>query len=228
MFNRWEFTKWMHSAVLMLLLVVSGSAFAEVGVASSAAKESASESEVGGVAQTPHQLVESVTNQLLQTIETHRDTFDDDPEQFFSALDTLLRDVVDFDWIAYKVMGSYGKKATAEQRSRFANAFRCELIETYGRGLVAYGEQNIVVLPPKEDINGQRKVKVVQEIHGSDGVFPLVYSMGLTKEGKWKVTNVVINGINLGKTFRNQFVQRAKKFGGDIDQVISNWSSSAG
>jgi phospholipid transport system substrate-binding protein len=173
-------------------------------------------------------LVESVTVQLLETIEVHRNTFGDDPEEFFTALDGLLQDVIDFEWIAYKVMGSYGKKATPDQRSRFARTFRCELIETYGRGLVAYGEQNIVVIPPKEDINGQRKVKVVQEIHGSDGVFPLVYSMGLTREGKWKVTNGVINGINLGKTFRNQFVQRAKKYGGDIDEVINNWSSSAG
>lgn len=218
MFCRWELSKWVNSTMLLLLLAVSGSAFS----ATEAATE-AGEDEV-----TPHKLVESVTSQLLQTIESHRDTFEDDPEEFFAALDGLLGDVVDFDWIAYKVMGSYGKKATPEQRSRFASAFRCELIETYGRGLVAYGEQNIVVLPPTEDLNGQRKVKVVQEIHGSDGVFPLVYSMGLTREGKWKVTNVVINGINLGKTFRNQFVQRAKKFGGDIDQVISNWSSSAG
>jgi len=173
-------------------------------------------------------LVESVTGQLLEAIDVHRNTFEDDPEEFFTALDSLLQDVIDFEWIAYKVMGSYGKKASPEQRSRFSHTFRCELIETYGRGLVAYGEQNIVVIPPKEDINGQRKVKVVQEIHGSDGVFPLVYSMGLTREGKWKVTNVVINGINLGKTFRNQFVQRAKKYGGDIDEVINNWSSSAG
>lgn len=207
------FYRWVHSITLMLLLALSGSVFAV---------------ETSEKAQTPHQLVESVTNQLLQTIEIHRDTFEDDPEGFFAALDGLLKDVIDFDWIAYKVMGSYGKKATPEQRSRFANTFRCELIETYGRGLVAYGEQNIVVVPPTEDINGQRKVKVVQEIHGSDGVFPLVYSMGLTKEGNWKVTNVVINGINLGKTFRNQFIQRAQRFGGDIDQVISNWSSSAG
>ena len=210
------FFKWVCSTVAMMLLTLAGSVFAEGDAGSEVA---------GG---TPHQLVESVTVQLLETIEVHRNTFGDDPEEFFTALDGLLQDVIDFEWIAYKVMGSYGKKATPDQRSRFARTFRCELIETYGRGLVAYGEQNIVVVPPKEDINGQRKVKVVQEIHGSDGVFPLVYSMGLTREGKWKVTNVVINGINLGKTFRNQFVQRAKKYGGNIDEVINNWSSSAG
>ena len=173
------FFKWVCSTVVMILLTLAGSVFAEGDAGSEAS---------GG---TPHQLVESVTVQLLEIIEVHRNTFGDDPEEFFSALDGLLQDVIDFEWIAYKVMGSYGKKATPDQRSRFARTFRCELIETYGRGLVAYGEQNIVVIPAKEDINGQRKVKVVQEIYGSDGVFPLVYSMGLTREGKWKVTNAV-------------------------------------
>jgi phospholipid transport system substrate-binding protein len=212
------FSVWIHSTITTFLLVLS------TVCALGAIADDASETQP----QTPHQLVEVVTNDLLEAISVHRDTFDENPEEFFTALDDLLKDVVDFEWIAYKVMGSYGKRATPEQRALFARAFRCELIETYGRGLVAYGEQSIVVLPPDEDINGLRKVTVVQEIRGSDGVFPLVYSMGLNREGMWKVTNVVINGINLGKTFRNQFVQSAQKFGGDINQVINNWSSSAG
>jgi len=204
--------KWVYSTIMALFLVVSGSVQAEDSVASSL---------------TPHQLVESVTGQLIDTIADHRETFDERPEDFFLALDTLLGEVIDFNWIAYKVMGSYGKQATPEQRERFASTFRCELIETYGRGLVAYGEQSIVVLPPENDIDGLRKVTVSQEIRGDDGVFPLFYSMGMNRDGKWKVTNVVINGINLGKTFRNQFLQRAQKYDGNIDQIIENWSTSS-
>ncbi len=204
--------KWVHSTILALLFVVAGSVWAESNVVSE---------------QTPHQLVESVTSQLIETIAVHRESFDENPEDFFLALDNLLGDVIDFNWIAYKVMGSYGKQATPDQRARFANTFRCELIETYGRGLVAYGEQSIVVLPPAEDLNGLRKVTVAQEIRGDDGIFPLFYSMGMNRDGKWKVTNVVINGINLGKTFRNQFQQRAQKYGGNIDQIIENWSSNS-
>jgi phospholipid transport system substrate-binding protein len=59
-------------------------------------------------------------------------------------------------------------------------------------------------------------------------VGPLVYSMSFTRDGSWRVTNLVINGINLGKIFRNQFTQRARKFEGNIDKVIDNWSSSTG
>ena len=204
--------KWIHSTIMALFLVATSSAWA---------------ADIQVAEQTPHQLVATVTDLLLGDIADHRDTFDENPESFFEALDGLLADVVDFNWIALKVMGSYGKQATPEQRTRFASAFRCELIETYGRGLMAYGEQDIVVLPPVDDINGLRKVTVVQEIRGNDGVFPLTYSMGMNRDYQWKVTNVVINGINLGKTFRNQFLQRAQKFDGNIDQIIADWSSKS-
>ena len=48
--------------------------------------------------------------------------------------------------------------------------------------------------------------------------------MGL-KNGQWKVINVIINGINLGKTFRGQFTQSSLKNDGDIDKVIASWDS---
>jgi phospholipid transport system substrate-binding protein len=36
---------------------------------------------------------------------------------------------------------------------------------------------------------------------------------------------VIVNGLNLGSTFRTQFEQSAQQYGGDLDQVIANWSS---
>ena len=177
-------------------------------------------------AKTPHEVVEQVTQELLKTISIHRNSFSEDPEAFFDALDVLLKDVIDFDWIAYRVMGKYAKKSNLEQKNRFAYTFRRELIETYGRGLLSYGEQSIVVIPSEKDTKGLKSTRVVQEIRGPDGVFPLIYSMSLTRSGYWKVTNLVINGINLGKIFRNQFSQRARKLGGDIDKIIDTWSSS--
>lgn len=205
-----------QTIVMFLFLMLAGGAVADTG-------EVASESAV----QSPHELVQSITTELLTSIAAHRDSFEQDPEPFFSELDCLLGKAVDFRWIAYNVMGPYRAQATDEQLQRFAVAFRRDLVETYGRGLVSYGDETIVVLPPDGDLSGQRKATVQQEIRGVDGVFPLYYSMALNKQGEWKITNVVINGINLGKTFRNQFSQRAQKYGGDIDQVIDSWTSKS-
>ncbi|WP_438952259.1 MlaC/ttg2D family ABC transporter substrate-binding protein [Porticoccus sp.] len=198
-----------------LIVLVSGHA-----IATQAADDAVTPPE-----QSPHELIETVTDELLQAIAEHRETFDDKPQAFFDSLDCLLTRVIDFNWIASNVMGTYRAEATDEQREDFVKAFHRDLIETYGRGLISYGDETIVVLPPKDDLEGKRRVTVVQEIRGSDGVFPLYYSMALNREGEWKITNVVINGINLGKTFRNQFAQRAQKYDGNIDQVIDNWST---
>ena len=43
--------------------------------------------------------------------------------------------------------------------------------------------------------------------------------------GDWKLINVVMDGINLGKTFRSQFEQAVQKNNGDIDMVIEKWLS---
>ena len=134
---------------------------------------------------------------------------------------------VDFGFIARNVMGSYGRSATPEQRALFAKTFRDGLVETYGRGLISYNDQKIVLLEAVPLAKGQRKVAVKQEIRSSDNVYPLEYSLARKKTGEWMVVNVVINGINLGKTFRNQFVQSVQRSGGNIDQVISGWQSDS-
>ena len=42
-------------------------------------------------------------------------------------------------------------------------------------------------------------------------------------EGEWKVRNVQLQSINLGKVYRNQFASAAKQYDADIDKVIANW-----
>ena len=182
----------------------------------------------------PFLLVEDITAKILNKIEAHRALVEASSSEvekealmnaFFTDVEAIMASAVDFDWIARNVMGPYGKQATKAQRELFARTFRDGLVETYGRGLLSYRDQQIVVLPGA-DYEGKRKVSVQQEIRSVDGNYPLEYSMGLSKSGQWKVINVIINGINLGKTFRNQFVQAAQKNGGDIDAVIAGWDSS--
>ena len=43
------------------------------------------------------------------------------------------------------------------------------------------------------------------------------------KEGEWKIINIVVNGVNLGLTFRNQFYSLSIKRNADIDLVIEEW-----
>lgn len=174
----------------------------------------------------PEQKIADATAKLLVTIADHQATFDQDPGSYFAALDQQLAELVDFDFIAVNVMGNYRKAATPEQRDKFTQVFRASLIETYGRGLISYNNQTIELIPSGEPVSDSRKVTVRQVIKGGDGDVPLEYTVARKKDSTdWKVINVVINGINLGKTFRNQFMQSAQKNGGDIDAVIAGWTA---
>ena len=60
---------------------------------------------------------------------------------------------------------------------------------------------------------------------GKGVVYPLSYTM-VSLDGTWKMRNVVINGINVGKLFRDQFAQAMQDNRNDLDKVIDNWTET--
>lgn len=205
-----KFNLFGHCAIV-LALVFSSFAHANTGSAS-------------GIAD-PYGKIEHITADLLQIIGDHQQGYPDNQGDYFNELTVLLNSTVDFKFISRSVMGRFAKQATPEQRNLFIEKFRRGLVETYGRGLINYGNQKIHLVDRKSLQDGQRRLTVKQEIRSEGDIFPLHYSMARKKTGEWMVINVVINGINLGKTFRSQFAQAAQKSGGDLDTVIAEWTS---
>ncbi|MFT6756216.1 MAG: phospholipid transport system substrate-binding protein, partial [Chitinophagales bacterium] len=46
------------------------------------------------------------------------------------------------------------------------------------------------------------------------------------RDGEWKIRNVVIDTINLGKVYQSQFASAVKDSDGDIDKAIIAWAES--
>ncbi len=174
---------------------------------------------------TAHEIVQHVQDQLMQTIADSRELINNEPDRYYAAVEEVLDPVVDFRFIARVVMGAHAKQASPEQRAKFLKVFKGGLVSTYARGMASFADYEIVVLPPNGDISGQRKVNVAQEVRGGEGVNRVSYTMARNRAGEWKLINVVLNGINLGKTFRSQFAQAMKKSEGNLDKVIADWSS---
>jgi phospholipid transport system substrate-binding protein len=51
----------------------------------------------------------------------------------------------------------------------------------------------------------------------------MMYQMGRNKAGSWKLRNVIIESVNLGEIYHNQFEAAARKHDGDLDNVIDSW-----
>lgn len=172
----------------------------------------------------PYALVEQVTIDIQDVVRDKSKLLDSNPQEFYDAIADVLDPIVAFDYIANGVMGNYAKQASAEQKQRFSEVFRVNLISTYAKGMAVYGLQKIVIVPPENEVADQRRLSVIQKVVGEDGEHIVNYTMGKSaQDNSWKLLNVTINGVNLGVTFRSQFAQSMKTTG-DLDQVISNWS----
>ncbi|KGE79562.1 toluene tolerance protein [Halomonas sp. ND22Bw] len=175
-------------------------------------------------ANTPEQLIRDSIDELMGDIEGRRDYYREHPDELEAVVDDSLEQVADFRYIGASVMGRYFRNATPSQRSRFVDTFRQTLIDTYAKGLVTFDYRDIRVLDNQDAGRYEDQASVEMEVVASDGtVYPVSYSLR-QDDGQWKVVNVIVNGINLGLTFRNQFDQAMRDQNRDYDAVIDGWA----
>jgi phospholipid transport system substrate-binding protein len=119
----------------------------------------------------------------------------------------------------------YSRGASPEQMQRFEQNFKTSLMRFYGNALLEYDNEEIRVLPTSGKQPPGREA-VNMEIKDSKGtVYPLSYTM-VDLDGKWRMRNVIINGINIGKLFRDQFAQSMRENGNNLNQVIDTWAET--
>ena len=170
-----------------------------------------------------HIVIEQTTDNLLADLQANKAQYPTDPTAFYNAMEAILGPVVDADGISKSVMTvRYSRRATPEQMQRFQENFKRSLMQFYGNALLEYDNQGIRVLPGKTAADAQRS-EVRMEITDKKGViYPVSYTM-VKVDGQWRMRNVIINGINLGKLFRDQFSEAMQRNAQDLDRVIDNW-----
>lgn len=195
-------------------------------------------SQANAAEQDPYQIVQQTTEKVLAIVKEAKGYAQKDPQRFHNEVMVELDKVVDFDHFARGVMGSYAsaqrykalkseaeKAAFNEQIKRFSATFKRGLIDTYANGLLDFNGQKIETLPLRKGDNlASGSVSIVQNIHNDSGKpYVIQYSMRRTQAGDWKLQNLIIEGINLGLTYRSQFAESADLNKGDLDKVIANW-----
>lgn len=224
------------AALVLGLLAVGGSlnlqaaegAAASVSAAAKVPEQALKVEKIAASVSDPHELVEQTLRVLREFSEVARGYADQDPERYFADIQTVLDPVLNFDRFARNVMAAPYKRATPEQRARFTETFKRGLIQTYSLALTEFDEGELSVLPAADDEAG-RRTRVKTEIRTPAGdVFPVVYALGLEKDERWRIYNIVANGVNLGLTFRNQFQSAWQSNDRDIDKTIDAWATIVG
>ena len=80
--------------------------------------------------------VVKVVDAFRDDIVKDKDFLANNPDELAVRVDRILAKVVDFDDFSRKVMGKYYRRATPEQRARFANVTKDTLLQTYGSSLL--------------------------------------------------------------------------------------------
>jgi phospholipid transport system substrate-binding protein len=185
-----------------------------------------------------HDIVRDASERVMQVVEAAHEYADEDPERYYEAVHEVLDPVIDFRGFARSVMGRYasrdyyqsldeaGREELRQQLKSFTSVMRKGLVRTYGKGLLAFSGSRIEVSKPSANEAGESRVSVRQLIF-SDATQPYVvmYQMGRNKAGEWKLRNVIIETVNLGEIYRNQFQAAARKHNGDLNAVIDNWGA---
>ena len=172
-----------------------------------------------------HDHAEKTHNNIINILQTNNTLYEKEPELFIREISDAFSPIVDFKRIARNVMGKHYKNSTALEKERFSQVFRTSLLNTYSKTLIEFKDEKIIVLPPKNSPTSN-KVKVHIEIITASKRYPGVYSMYLDQNNEWKIINIVVNGINLGLTFRSQFYSLMEKNNNDITVVIDKWITS--
>ena len=162
-------------------------------------------------------------NTLLETVAESKDLFLSDREQYFQNVENVLNTFVDFNAVAEVVMSRYASNASEEQLNRFADILKTTLTRFYGASLVSYNGEELVFLPPSNPNADPRADTVVgMELRG-DTSLRLQYQMFLNDSEEWKLKNLSLAGINLGRQYYTQFANLMSQHNDDIDAVLDNW-----
>jgi phospholipid transport system substrate-binding protein len=178
-------------------------------------------------ASNPHEFIDLQAQEMVSIIRNNQELYSNDPELFKDKINVVFEPMVDFRRVGASVMGKkYYLAASAAQRLQFIQSFKTSLLDTYSSTLAQWGDQKIVTIFPEESVY-KRTEDVQQNLITASNIYPITYKVRKDKNGNWLIINIIVNGVNLGLTFRNQFQALAQEHNENIDEIIKHWTSDA-
>ena len=177
----------------------------------------------------PYLFIDSNAQKMVQVLTENVDLFESDRQLYENKIKEIFEPMIDFRRVAASVMGKkYYLMASKDERAEFVNIFKDSLLDTYAETLAQWGDSLISTEFPKSNLNIEiTSVEVRQTLDTGSSKYPISYKLRKSNEG-WKIVNIIINGVNLGLTFRNQFQALAVSHEEDIETTLKNWISDAG
>lgn len=176
----------------------------------------------------PKDVVEAAANKMTERLIADKEKVLNQDYYVEHLVDELLLPVVDHVYMARRVLAKHWKKASEEQKVQFIDAFKHKVIRTYAGAFKAFNGEKIVF--DEARFNKSGKKSSVQSAIQRIGAPPInVTYMLYLKKDQWLTYDVVIEGVSLVKSFRDQFSMSIEQHGlaKAISLLASEYTSDA-
>ncbi len=167
----------------------------------------------------PDVLVKKVTEEVLDIIRKDKDIQSGNAHKAAELIEAKVLPNFDFNRMTVLAVGREWRNATPAQQKALTDEFHTLLVRTYSNALTAYKSQTIDFKPFKM-VAGETDVVVKTEVK-QPGAKPIAIDYSLQKtDASWKVYDVIVGGVSLVTSYRDQFKQEIGASG--IDGLIKS------
>ena len=180
----------------------------------------------------PYNFIDSNAQRMVIVLKENKSLFLEDRQLYEQKIKEIFEPMIDFRRVAATVMGKkYYLASSIEQRAEFVEIFKDSLLDTYAETLAQWENQTITTIFPENmeiQANNLKNIEIQQTLNTGSSKYPISYKLRKNKDNSWSIVNIIVNGVNLGLTFRNQFQALAIKNNGNIESTLNGWVSDAG
>jgi len=115
----------------------------------------------------------------------------------------MVEDRFDFETLAKLVLARHWREFSAEQQREFVEVFRTHLALTYSKNLERYNGEVAVITGDQEEARGDWTVRSRVVRPNAEDVL-VNYRLRQT-DGRWRMIDVVVEGVSLVSNWRSQF-----------------------
>jgi phospholipid transport system substrate-binding protein len=149
--------------------------------------------------------LETIQTQVTEVLDVLRDPAlkeENAKEAKEKKIWAIAEDIFDFTELSKRTLGRDWKKLNASQQKEFTDLFSKVLGNVYLDRIMAYTNEKVVF--DKESRLSDDKAEVKSQVITASAEIPINYRM-INMKGKWKVYDVVIEGVSMVKNYRVQF-----------------------
>ena len=153
-------------------------------------------------AQSPLGTIQTQVNKVLEVLRDPALKAESAKETREKKVWTLIDGVFDYTELSKRTLAQHWRTFTPEQQKEFTQLFGKLLGTVYMDRIMVYTNEKVVF--SKATKLSEDTTEVQSEVVTASKSIPIHYRM-ISKEGSWKVYDVVVEGVSLVQNYRSQF-----------------------